>query len=1040
MDFSATLTKARSGKRRTPAKAVAALVSVSETKSRAGRPASAAPKAHAAGEARATTSNNATAKRAGVKAGAAKPAENKPEKLPLAAAKKPVGKVPRSKTKPAPGGRSTAPRDNAISAPEAFADPRPVTAGFRELADFIASVPAAQLEPGTRVCIVTNEMVAFHKNGGLGTATTGLIETLAERGAKLCVIYTARLDLNADYVRSAIADIRLRGIEFICLQESVPEDWMGSPRRISYACYWLLRRQQAAIIHFNDYLGNGFYTAQARHTGTALHNSIVITTVHGPTRWALCSDERPLATAAQQEICFLEERTLEFCDVVLGVSHHMLQWLRARGVKLPKHSYVHKNIMPVAGEATLPRRLLAGQLSEVVFFARQDVRKGFLIMLAAIRALSASLPQLKFTFVGKFSNIAGEHSGAVALDELRQVPNMIDFRHNFDRNAGLRYLRRHGVLAVIPSMDENSPCTVFECIVEGIPFIASSVGGIPEMVARDNHASVLFAPTAAALAGKIREVAERGVDQAGLAFDPPVIADQMMDGFAALCAEIGREHAQALAASASQKPLVSVVVTHFNRHHLLKPLLAALERQTYKNFEVIVVDDGSTKPAAVAYVSSLKRAKFRYKLTVLRTENRYLGAARNAGVQAARGEFVKFQDDDNLPLAHEIEFFVRAALTAGADIVTGMSRYFRDEAETDTEIDLATFHYFPLGASLPLSLTHNEYGDANALVRRASFIEDGGFTELYGVGSEDYEFFLKSESLGRKIAFVPEPLFNYRVSDTSMLQSTSAYCGAMRARAGLRPSNQRWLHELIEFTHEFALAGDIRHLSWWRAGKRQYCDLHRQMMEGNPESPENISRFLDLAARYGRLEDVMHMVLAQNNLFDQRRLPEGNARRFLDSALPPRDHLAAKPSILKFDSFSDIELLQPTDNLPKNWSIYRIENNGMLVHPLTGRITQVLVPRALPANTKKVSVKFSHRNALGGKVRMGFEIRSAGQTVIESGWVEVLPGSEAHAAVIVDMPSPVENDLVLLSTIEGVQDYAWAFADHLSIELDRARG
>ena len=943
-----------------------------------------------------------------------------------------------------PGANKTgaAPRNDTIApklAPtKPIADPVAPASAFGELADFIASVPPAKLPAGAQIWIVTNEMVAFHKNGGLGTATTGLIETLSARGVNLCIIYTARLDLKADYVRTAIAAIKARGIEFICLQEIVPDEWMSQPRRISYGCYWLLRDRRPAIVHFNDYLGNGYYTAQARYTGAALQNTIVVATVHGPTRWAQGIDERPVATPEQQEICFLEEKTLEFCDAVLGVSHHLLDWLKHEGVALPRHSHVHKNIMPALADVALHRRLRARQLTEVVFFARQDVRKGFLIMLQAIRAVSADLPQLKFTFLGKFSNIAGEHSGALALDELRNVPTMIDFRHDLDRDAALRYLRRQGVLAVIPSMDENSPCTVFECIVEGIPFIASAVGGIPELVAAENQASVLFEPTAAALAAKIHDVAENGVQQATLAFDPPTIATQMVDGFCALYAEITKEHARRQAAAAQGTPLVSVVVTHFNRHHLLTPLFAALEQQTYTNFEVVLVDDGSTKPESIAFLEALAEKKFRFALTIVRTPNRYLGAARNAGVQRARGEFVKFQDDDNIPMKFEIESLVRAALTTNADVVTCMSRFFVEDYETSREAALADFEYFPLGASLPLALTHNEYGDANALVRRESFLADGGFTEIYGVGSEDYEFFVKSESLGRKIVFVPEPLFHYRVSGGSMLQSTSAYRGAKRARSGLVARESRWLKDLIDFNHEAALAREIRHMSWWRAGKREHPDLHRQMMEGDPESPQNIRRFLDLAARHGRLEDVMHMVLARQPGPDSQSV-EDHAR-FLAQLHPSASELlGAKSRILKFNSFAKIELLQPTDDLPQGWSIFRVENNGMLVHPLTGRVTKVLVPRALPANTRKVSVKFSHRNTRGGKVRMGFDVRSGGQSMAESGWVEVLPGSEANAAVTIEVPSAVEHDLVLLSTIDGVQDFAWAFADHVSIEVETRR-
>jgi hypothetical protein len=69
---------------------------------------------------------------------------------------------------------------------------------------------------------------------------------------------------------------------------------------------------------------------------------------------------------------------------------------------------------------------------------------------------------------------------------------------------------------------------------------------------------------------------------------------------------------------------------------------------------------------------------------------------------------------------------------------------------------------------------------------------------------------MKSESRGRKIVLVPEPLFNYRVSDSGMLQSGSLYRGASRARAGLQHGSERWLRGLIESVHEAALGPEIR--------------------------------------------------------------------------------------------------------------------------------------------------------------------------------------------------------------------------------------
>ncbi|WP_258924336.1 glycosyltransferase family 2 protein, partial [Klebsiella pneumoniae] len=63
------------------------------------------------------------------------------------------------------------------------------------------------------------------------------------------------------------------------------------------------------------------------------------------------------------------------------------------------------------------------------------------------------------------------------------------------------------------------------------------------------------------------------------------------------------------------------------------------------------------------------------------------------------------------------------------------------------------------------------FGDANALIRKEVFEKVGGFTEDYGLGHEDWEFFAKISLQGYKLQIVPEPLFWYRVANSGMLLS-----------------------------------------------------------------------------------------------------------------------------------------------------------------------------------------------------------------------------------------------------------------------------
>jgi len=79
-------------------------------------------------------------------------------------------------------------------------------------------------------------------------------------------------------------------------------------------------------------------------------------------------------------------------------------------------------------------------------------------------------------------------------------------------------------------------------------------------------------------------------------------------------------------------PPVTVVLVHHNRHNFLKQAIESLETQTFSNFELILVDDGSTDPEAIKYLSDLSWQWWQERSwKVLREPNKYLGAARNTG-------------------------------------------------------------------------------------------------------------------------------------------------------------------------------------------------------------------------------------------------------------------------------------------------------------------------------------------------------------------------------------------------------------------------
>ena len=103
-------------------------------------------------------------------------------------------------------------------------------------------------------------------------------------------------------------------------------------------------------------------------------------------------------------------------------------------------------------------------------------------------------------------------------------------------------------------------------------------------------------------------------------------------------------------------PLVSVIVPTFNRHEFLERTLISIDNQTYKNIEIIVVDDGSKINYAEKICKQFSNCKYYYK------NNGGVSSARNYGIQKAKGAYIAFLDDDDLFLPHKIEVQVAILL------------------------------------------------------------------------------------------------------------------------------------------------------------------------------------------------------------------------------------------------------------------------------------------------------------------------------------------------------------------------------------------
>lgn len=114
-------------------------------------------------------------------------------------------------------------------------------------------------------------------------------------------------------------------------------------------------------------------------------------------------------------------------------------------------------------------------------------------------------------------------------------------------------------------------------------------------------------------------------------------------------------------------PLISIIVPIYNSSATLDMCLSSIENQTYKNFEAILVNDGSPDDSAQKCEKFLERdRRFQY----FYKQNGGLSDARNAGLEHAKGDYIMFVDSDDALSPYALEYLTRTIADSGADIVS----------------------------------------------------------------------------------------------------------------------------------------------------------------------------------------------------------------------------------------------------------------------------------------------------------------------------------------------------------------------------------
>ncbi|MEO9250261.1 MAG: glycosyltransferase family 4 protein [Gemmatimonadaceae bacterium] len=383
---------------------------------------------------------------------------------------------------------------------------------------------SGQLQPP--VLIITPWYGGTH--GGVAVATESLAHALLASGG-VCVVMRLAPDgfvprRSVGVQGEEIIDICVRDISFS----------KGSPKqRLGYvARYWvltqtlrrLIRRYGIRVAHFH-FAVPGFDTMMraARNAGLS-----VVTTYHGADVNTTLSD--PVT-------CHLVRDMTELSDHLTVVSRTLRERLLAEVPSVRDRTTLVHNVVPTSFASAATAAVTDGAVDvkwDLLLVGQLILRKGGDVLLDALAHVVKRLPKVRLAFAG-----SGDlESSLVAQAKRLGLEGSVEFLGELSRSELLNAYRATRLL-VIPSRSEGLPLVLLEALWMGLPVLASSVDGLPEVI-RDGYNGLLVEPEdAATLAAAIvrvltddrlyAQMSKNARDSASQRFAPSVIAERFAE-------------------------------------------------------------------------------------------------------------------------------------------------------------------------------------------------------------------------------------------------------------------------------------------------------------------------------------------------------------------------------------------------------------------------------------------------------------------------------------------------------------------------------
>ncbi|MDZ4786268.1 MAG: glycosyltransferase [bacterium] len=644
--------------------------------------------------------------------------------------------------------------------------------------------------------LVTSEYEGIGKNGGIGTYYTTLSQKLASEGWYIILILCRSekkfcgeskiAALKHIFSTGEVEEVlQLQPIHKLILSKFKNDDWFNyeSFRSLVFAQAIVSAYKNARVyVEFAELFGFGYHTVRAKQAGLLGNNCVTAVTMHSGHDWISEAHGKYVIDNSDwfRTACHYEQLSFEMADLPLFLSYFLKDkvdhygWKTSHAIHLPycfpilEDLEAQNRCLNNKGKQTLIKNNINAEKITLVFFGRLEERKGLLMFLEALHLLDASIrDKIQVFFLGKVVTLQLSHlkhlnSQQYIEQELGSKFSYKIFSDLFSQEAIELIRNLHYPIVCLTSAQENFPNTGLEMGQLPIDLIVSDTGGFRETLGLIRRSSCVrwFQPgdcysLAKAMIQAVSAVPEKASvpDRAFLEEVNQRLLSQRLEHM--------NQAFMKPSAIASENPRVTIgVVCSQLGKHLLE-CLASLKAQTYNNLDIVVFYKASAEqpiPELIAEAKTLlRRCKF-----VKMEANASLGEVYNELFLLAEGKYFLPFHADSIALPFMIEEFVRAAMTAKAEVVVCPQVKIDVTPETINFVEHSLYNLLKLDQDRDLSALFS-----------IEILREFRYCQVRGLQAVNWQILAAAVATEKSIAYYPYPLSMYGKEYESLIQSAN---------------------------------------------------------------------------------------------------------------------------------------------------------------------------------------------------------------------------------------------------------------------------